>query len=110
MSEMTFTHEICSGLKMLGADVFAIVGGKMQASGYPDRLVTHRDWMGMLEFKGATTPIRLAQKIRMEGINRKRPGTCWVVREPGILCLPCGTEVAKFRNAEELLCLLRSCD
>lgn len=111
--EMDFTKQICKELEDRGADVYPVVAGRLGRSKYPDRLVTHRDWMGWLEFKGVTTVLQKAQKLRLERLRRCRAGSAWVVRRRdaestrrGWLTTPDEKERWAFEGGEELLKLL----
>lgn len=66
-----------------GAVVLALVAGKRQSPGWPDRYVCHPAFHGWLEFKGENTRLRPLQRAVMERLNLRRPRTALVVRAPG---------------------------
>lgn len=81
MTESEWTRRICNGLKECGAVVFALVGSRMQAPGWPDRWVGHTVWSGWLEFKGLDTELRPLQAKIISDINARWPGGAYVVRQ-----------------------------
>ncbi len=82
MSEAEFTARVCKGLEALGAVVYVLPGVGL-SSGLPDRLMVHRDWAGLLEFKGKNTKVQENQRITMSMCLR-RGFPAFVVRDsPG---------------------------
>ena len=110
MKEMEFTRRICKELEADGALVFPIVAGNMQKPGWPDRLIVHRFGLFMIEFKGSTTPLSLAQKSVHSAIALRGPYV-FVARAPGLLyvCERDGyCNLGTFTTGSELAQLVKS--
>jgi len=82
MNEAGFTRKVCARLRARGALVFAVVGGPMQAPGWPDRYVAHPAWQGWLEFKTARGRLAPAQKIVLRALS-ERGAKAYVMRPSG---------------------------
>lgn len=80
MSESTTTVKMCRALELCGAQTFAVVGGTRQRSGWPDRYLHHRLWHGWLEAKGPSTGTAAIQRHTLSELNRRRPGSAYLVR------------------------------
>lgn len=81
-TESELTRRLCEGLEKRGCLVLAVVGGKMQAPGWPDRFVSCPSdyrWHGWIEFKGPHGKLSGAQHRIVGGI-RKRGGQAVVFR------------------------------
>lgn len=103
MSEADFTTRLTKDLVADGAIVFPIVGGMMQG-GWPDRAVWHRSWHGLIELKGERTPLSQRQHFNLGLLWKRRPGSVWIAREPGILQHPVTLdEVARFTSGTEMI-------
>lgn len=104
MNETQWTKQVCIGLERKNAFIIPYVGNRRQKRGVPDRWITHRLWTGWLEFKGARTKIEPLQLNVMQSIWVRRPGTVFILRYPGIILEPFGTEqVETFEDAFDLL-------
>jgi hypothetical protein len=104
MTESEWTRKICKELELTGALIFAIVGAKMQASGWPDRLVICKGWCGLIEFKAAKKWLTSLQEVIVGRIIR-RGRYVYIARMPGELFW--GNEkVGEFCNGVELLQLI----
>lgn len=79
-TESGLTRELCEQLEDCGAYIKAHVASYMNASGWADRWVCHRLWVGHLEFKGPTTKLEPLQAKRIREINKRQPGTAFVCR------------------------------
>ena len=117
MNESDWTRIVCNTAR--SGEVFAAVGGvvstpqahvqaiSMQQSGWPDRHIIHRHWIGWLEFK-SRRKLRLNQKLIIKDINSRRPGTAYVVHYPGIIENHDGVACHEFEeNGEGLLACLQ---
>lgn len=93
--ESKFTKVICDALKKRNALVFAIVAGKRQEPGWPDRYVAHTLWSGWLEFKGPKTVVTDLQRYRLRELVA-RGVEAWVLREPDIIENHSGIRVTEF--------------
>lgn len=81
MRESTFTEKCKDWLESIGCKVVPLVASRMSPPGLNDRLVIHRDWMGLIEFKGTNTPWEKHQKAFHKESLRKRAG-CSVCLRP----------------------------
>ncbi len=110
--EIEFTHKVCGWLEADGALVFPIVGSARQPRHWPDRLVVHRDFMLLLEFKGLTTPLTRGQLLTHNQINR-RGAYAYVVKRTltgGVISKVIGSDlvlVGEFCDSVSFLALLR---
>ena len=107
MKESEWTRKICKGLEECGALIFAIVGGEMQAPGWPDRAVICHGHTFWLEFKGEKTRVRPLQKI----IHRRiadRGGKIFIVRYPGVIENHNEDYVSEFSSPRDLFLQLSS--
>ena len=82
VKESKWTKGVCGEMTKCNALVFACVGGVMQTAGWPDRYVAHKLWTGWLEFKGEKTRLTIKQHHIIYTLNKKRPGTAYVIRWP----------------------------
>lgn len=95
--ESPWTRDICNELVEQGAWFFAIVGGKFQKSGLPDRVIAHRTTGVMfLEFKGEKTKVKPIQRYVMNEMRRRVESSCVVVRCPDRVENPDGTLLCRF--------------
>lgn len=83
--ESKWTAKVVKEAREIGTLVFAIVGSEMQEPGWPDRHFTHRRWSGFLEFKGKVTRVKPKQAIIIRELNRRKPGSAYIVRWPGLV-------------------------
>jgi hypothetical protein len=81
--EMRFKADVVKTLRSQGAMVYPMVAGLNVPSGWPDTLVVHRDWAGLIEFKGKKTSIKRIQLKIIFELSCTRPGSAWIVREAG---------------------------
>lgn len=102
--EAQWTKKICKGLIECGAMVFPIVASRMQPPGWPDRLVVHREWVGLIEFKGVDTIVRPVQIAVIREL-RKRGKCVFIAREPGELW-DLDVHVGDFTTSGELIDLI----
>lgn len=86
--ECEWTKQICDEMTKSGAIVAPLVASGAQNS-LPDRLVVHRDWSGLLEFKGEKTILRLNQAIMIRNMVSRDPDFVYIVRFPDLIQLPC---------------------
>ena len=86
--ECAKTRDICKDLVALGALVFVLHGNNV-VSGLPDRLIVHRDWSGLLEFKDNNTELRANQRINIKNMVLRDPDFAYIVRFPNLIQLPC---------------------
>jgi hypothetical protein len=84
MKECEWTRKICKDLELQGCLVFAIVGGPRQASGWPDRLIIHREHMVFIEFKAAKCWLTRLQDVIHKAI-RRHGRHAFIARMPGEL-------------------------
>ena len=92
-------------MEQAGATVFPIVGSIRQQSGWPDRLIIHKDLMVLVEFKSEKGKLTLLQSV-VHGNILRHGRHAFVATMPGVLTvggLQCGT----FASGGELLSLLR---
>lgn len=78
--EAKFTKWFTRILVEDGAIIVPIVGSNMQ-SGWPDRLVVHRDWQGLVELKARTGKLGPRQRDNIESLCKRKRGFAVVVRE-----------------------------
>jgi len=55
----------------------------MQRPGWPDRLIAHRKWGGLVEFKGPETLISSIQRLVLKDLWTRRPGFAYLARFTG---------------------------
>lgn len=107
MNESSLTKSLCKTLTGQGALIFAIVGGPIQETGWPDRHISHLKWTGWLEFK-LRTHLSLKQKIIIRELNR-RGDSAFMVRFVGRELSICDHDENEIRRTtpQELLNTLR---
>ena len=105
--ETPWTRELCEDLRKHNAVVRALVGSSMQGRGLPDRLIWHRWWHGLVEFKGRDTTLRPEQVTTIRDMWQRCPGSVYVVREPGLIEDWRGRAFTSFGGAGSLLAALR---
>lgn len=108
MSECKKTGQLGKALTSLGAVVVPYCATRRQPSGYPDRLVWHTKWSGWLEFKDIKTRLTPLQKHRITELNKRKPGSAYVVRfgsswSEGQVETVDGEVLSEWYSAEELL-------
>lgn len=79
--EGELTARICKELRECGAEVYPLIAGRETPDGWPDRLVVHKAFWGLLEFKGINTPISDAQRQVIRKLRFVDSARCFVVRE-----------------------------
>ena len=105
------TRKLCDELTRCGAICISLQAG-MFTSGWPDRLVWHKNWRGFLEMKRHDGQLSARQRKNLQDLWRRCPGSCFVVwfPEPGknlcTLTTYDGTVRGGFTTAEYLLDLL----
>lgn len=100
MTESEWTRKMCKQMETMGAFVTALVGGRMQQSGLPDRLVIWKGVTIFIEFKSERGKLSALQSaIHRQMISRG--GHVYVARMPGIV-----EGVGEFKTGQELLQLL----
>lgn len=70
MKESAFEAKICKEFREAGALVYKLPATG-ETSGLPDRLVIHRDWVGLLEFKAAGGELRANQRACLKQCQRR---------------------------------------
>lgn len=65
-SETAYRKFLIPELEGCTAEVFSIVGSKMQKNGYPDIIVDHPYYHGYVEFKGHDTVLEIHQYQRIK--------------------------------------------
>lgn len=73
MRENRFSARVSTALRNHGAMVYPIIAGQYSPAGWPDKLVVHPWWMGLIEIKSTTTPIGPLQIHIMQQLN----AMCW---------------------------------
>lgn len=91
-TETEFTRAVCDSWKAVGAIVVPNIAG-LRVSSIPDRTIIWKYGPWFIELKGVRTPIKTGQKIWMERTNLRYPCAI-ILRAPGILQSPDGTELA----------------
>lgn len=109
VKETDFTKQLKKELTEAGAILIVQHGGRF-ASGWPDRLVFHPLWHGLLELKGRTTKLGEHQAANIAKLWRRCPGGVYVVRHDGTerrasgyVQREDGTVVATFTSGRQLL-------
>lgn len=82
MNEIPWTRKLVDEMRRHNALVFPIVGSRMQPPGWPDRIVSHTLWSGLIEFKGRKTKVSKAQKIVLRELRKRNKSFAYVVRQP----------------------------
>ena len=103
--EHDFTKWLKQELVEDGAVMVPMVAGHM-TSGWPDRLVYHRLWHGLLEIKARAGRLRADQRANLRRLRERRPGHAFVVREPGVIEDEAGNVCGTFTSGAELIALL----
>ena len=83
MRETEYTRRLMQEVTDDGGIVVVNRAGR-EVSGWPDRLIYHRLWRGLVEMKGPSTTIQKNQRKHMRDLWRRSPGGVWVIREAGI--------------------------
>lgn len=87
MLESKFRSNLTKTLKAQGALVYPLVQPADQKyappSGWPDLMVIHRRWHGLIECKGEHTKVQPLQEFIHKEIHKRRPGEVVVVRDLG---------------------------
>lgn len=105
------TRKLCDELVKQGAICISLQAG-MFTSGWPDRLVWHKNWRGFLEMKRHDGQLSSRQRKNLQDLWRRCPGSCFVVWFPEYECGDCmlttydGTRCGEFKTATFLLDLL----
>lgn len=110
MKESEYTKRVCDSLIAFGAKILPIVASRMQPSSWPDRLVVHKSWVGLIEFKSARGVLRPAQAITIAELNKRTDGP-WravVVYEGGVVEDQLGNHIGCFTSPIELLGLCQN--
>ena len=94
--EGEWTRDVCEQMTRCNAMILPNVAGRMVAPGWPDRLVWHRYWSGLLEFKGKRTRVEPHQKIKLRELRERQPGCVFVVRYPDRIEDENGSLIANF--------------
>lgn len=68
--ETRFSNKLTEFLEIHSAVVFNVHGGAMQAAGWPDLQVYHRDWVGHLELKMRNGKLTALQCLRIKKLRR----------------------------------------
>lgn len=80
-SEIPYTRFVCGLMEnRFNAVVIPYVASQRNRPNVPDRIVWHKYWQGFIEFKGVDTPLRDGQRIMINMLNARCPGSAWVVR------------------------------
>jgi len=74
------TREFCKGLQKCNAMVYPIVGNKYAPAGWPDRLILHSLWGGLIEFKDVDTVVQPHQRIILRDACLRNPYFAFIVR------------------------------
>lgn len=80
--ECKLTAPFCKSLLQCNAMVYPLVGSMFAPAGWPDRLIIHPYWTGLIEFKDTDTVIEPHQWERIRQINKVHPYFAFVVRFP----------------------------
>lgn len=81
--ESTFAAEFSRALRECAAMVYPIVASAYAPRGWPDKLVVHRRWWGLVELKSDQTRVRPEQLVVHQQLWARRPGGNFVVRRSG---------------------------
>lgn len=111
MLESDFTSWTSKQIVQCGGIVIPLIGGSM-TKGWPDRLVFHREWHGLIEFKAPRGKLREDQRINLERLNLVSPGHAVVARagKDGInhtIENGAGETIARFVHGRSLLNALK---
>ena len=79
--ECVKTRKLCRLFEQCNALTFAVVGGRMQQPGWPDRYVAHAYWSGWLEMKEKGRLSQLQRKV-LQGLH-ERGASAYVLRFDG---------------------------
>lgn len=79
MKENQFQKQVIRALEGYGAKVLNVHGHAMQARGWPDLYVAHRDWDGWLELKVGSNSCSTLQQIVIRDL-RERDVPAFVLR------------------------------
>ncbi len=100
--ESEFTARIRDEVVADGGIFIPLVATQM-TSGWPDRLVYHRLWHGLLEFKAIKGALDDRQRVNIRDLRRRQPTHVVVVREPNRCEDEEGTLLFTFNNGAELM-------
>jgi hypothetical protein len=112
LTEASFTKLVCEELVKAGAMVKPIVAARTSGQpGWPDRLVVHKAWMGLMEFKSGRLEAKVsrAQSIVCGQLNARSPGSApiyrvVVIKAPNLIIDPAsGIVVSTFTTAANLM-------
>lgn len=114
-SEIPYTRTICDLLRNHNAEIIPYVASERNRPNVPDRIIWHRYWHGFIEFKGVDTAIRPGQRILINELNKRVPGSAFVVRAAtlvktnpaGFIQTSDGVTLAEFVTVLEMLHDLR---
>jgi len=80
MAENKFTAELTRVLRSQGAMVQVMQASVYTEPGWPDRLVVHPLWSGLIECKDADTAVEELQEHRLSQLHRRWPRHAVLVR------------------------------
>ena len=115
MNESAFTKEICDKIKKCNGMIYPLIGQKIETKAgkiyagqvaWPDRLIVHKYWQGLIEFKGLKTKLRDEQRIIIRRL-KERGMSVYVVRYPGVVQDEEGNELCVIMDGLDLLKKLR---
>lgn len=81
--ENHFAANFSREMRAVGGMVYPLVASQYAPSGWPDKLLVHRRWTGLLELKSDATVVRPAQRVVHRELRKRRPGVNYVVRRDG---------------------------
>jgi hypothetical protein len=79
--EIDFKASVVKVLRAQGAMCYPMIADAYSPAGWPDLLVVSQFWIGLIEFKGATTRLDPIQAKIIWDLRVRRPGSAWIVRE-----------------------------
>lgn len=85
MAECKLTAEFTRGLRECNAMIYVAAANRFAPPGWPDRLIVHSLWAGLIEFKDTDTVVQPHQRIILRDINLRRPYFAFVVRFPNVI-------------------------
>lgn len=86
-TENQWKAALVKALRAYGAHVLSLHGHAMQAPGWPDIFVAHRQWSGWIELKASSGELKDAQRLvgrKLEDLDQfvcLRASTTWEVAE-----------------------------
>lgn len=94
-TETAFRKWLVPELRRCKAEVFSIVGSRMQKASYPDIILDHPYYHGYIEFKNENTILRADQIIQIKKL--KATGAhAFVVRAPNVIENEYGDQLTVF--------------